>query len=190
MPEKRQIQGGAALPVFLQNSINAGNECGLGSIVIMDVGIAAIHQGWGFRFCHYVASIAAGATHDILWDVGARSCHATSRLAVGASARIQVWFRPTITNLGTPIPIYNLNLGSLNEPTTRAFDAPTVGATGSILIRDEFSPGGATGAAIGSASRDNTELLIPTLTQVLVRITNLGVAAVVFSYTGDFYEEM
>lgn len=166
---------------------NAVQPCG--SIAVMDSGLVAIHEGKGFRFCYYHSVLAAAATFDILWVAGANPPHATSALSVSGSARIQVYDRVTTATDGTAIPIYNLNLAYLALPVTTAFYSPTGVVLGTRLIRDEYIPGGTTGTRVGSASRDNTELVLAPNTKLLVRITNLASGDIAFSYTGNFYEE-
>lgn len=160
-----------------------------GAFAVMDSGIVAIHRGLGFRFCAYASGVPAGGDYYILWVAGNNPPHATSALSTSGAARIRVYDAVTTTSDGTPIPIYNLNLGSLNTPETLAYHTPTFGVLGTKIVRDEYIPGGTGGTRIGSASRDNSELILAPNSKLVARITNMASGDIVISYTGTFYEE-
>lgn len=157
------------------------------SATTIDVFHEYIHQGKTFYASRYVASLASGASIDLLITVGSLAAHLIPRASCGGEATLQISEQPTVNPVGTAIVPVNRNRTSSTAATTTLTHTPTVSAAGTVLSLDHI-PGGTGGSAPGGALRKDAEWVLAPAKTYLVRLTNTSGSAREASLALEWYE--
>ena len=122
----------------------------------------AVHDGIMFEISYIFASVTAGGgTADILIINGSsKELHITMHVVSGAEAYMYLYENPTVTTVGTSLPIHDMNRTTFNSPvSTTAYHTPTIAAVGTLLSQSLIE-GGTAGRAIGGQVRWGTEWIL------------------------------
>ena len=160
---------------------------------VMDHEHRMIHDGMAFHSTHRVASLANGATYDILTTVPAGTFpHMTALLFTFSRGDldIQSYEGATTSDDGTAMTQWNRNRNSLNTPNTVHSYAPTVTDPGTLFHDRLVHP---TGTGVGNAEgivapNLGEEWILKPSTKYLMRLTNNSGGAVKFTFETIWYE--
>ena len=155
--------------------------------IIIDSVHDEVHEGEMMHVGYSSASVANNASLNVLLTTGNAEVHAVIRYSAGGEGQCYLYEAPTVVN-GTGLTIYNMKRTSTRTPATVAKHTPTVSATGSTALVDEFLPGGSGGLAGGGAVRLGTEWILKPDTDYLLRFTNQAATAQQVSIAVEFYE--
>ena len=177
---------------FLRDGDNRSQRAAVdaqGHVSTVDMGIihTKIHAGEMFASGSYFTAVADAAAVTLLIRVGSVPMHGHFTVANGGSGFLEAFEGVTVTAPGTTVPIYNRKRNSANAPTSTVFHTPTLGATGTTLIK-AFTPGGSKTFASGAISSDFDEMVLLANTDYALRWTNQSGAAEDASLAINFYE--
>lgn len=155
----------------------------------VDVLHARMHEGRYFVHVGEI-TIAPAAIYDHLVIAPAGTYPHLRLLGVESTVtpvRIWLYESPTVTNVGTVHGSNNVKRYSTRTANTVITHAPTITATGSVLLDGHLIPG--TNQSGGSGAQSFMEWLLKPTLYYLVRVRNDGNqnATIVFSF--EFYEE-
>ncbi len=146
-----------------------------------------------FHAGHTFASVANGASADILLSLGAKEAHTVFEVFAGGQVSIYLYESPTVTegNEGTAVTAYNMKRSSANEPGATVTHTPTVGDTGSVaLINGRILPGGTSPQTrVGGGIRQGVEWILAPTAQYLLRVTNTSGGTIAINVGLEWYEE-
>lgn len=161
-----------------------------GAPVTIDSVHHEVHEGEMFHAGYTVASVANGASVDLLFTVGAKEAHATFEVFAGGQVSVHLYEAPTVAN-GTAITIYNMKRSSANEALSTVKHTPTVTATGSVaLVSGRILPGGTSPQTrVGGGIRQGVEWILAPGTAYLLRVANGSGATIAVNVGLEWYEE-
>jgi hypothetical protein len=153
---------------------------------------AQAEQGklFGFNYSLLDGSFDISAPVKILFRVGAKKVHLRRCLEVfGGSATLIAYRTPTVTGVGTAIPIYNQNDDSTIDPLLTVFVGPTTTANGTQCFEPSVIVGGANIVTKSTASiGDKANRILKANTDYLVIIT-AAADNELLSYSTEFIED-
>ncbi len=106
--------------------------------------------------------------------------------STGGQTLVEMYEAPTVSNVGTPEPVFNRNRNYPDTPTTLLYETPTFSAHGVRIDRATY--GTTYKKSIGGGGRSSSELVLKKNTMYLFRVVELDVAATVTNITFDWYE--
>jgi len=144
-----------------------------------------IHDGAAFTFIDYTASLANGASRDILLVIPA-GCYPHFRKleATVSDGPVSALLYEDVTTSadGTPITtgMYNNNRASTNVSKCSIYHTPTVTDLGTMLHQHHVFSSGAPGVAnaAGVLNDVENEIILKAGTKYLLRLTNTSGAAI------------
>lgn len=139
-----------------------------------------VHEGNSYTAEHEFTGIGAGATAEILIEVGSnKTLHFDYRLSAENDCRIEIFEAPTATP-GTALTAYNQARYSSNTSDATLTHTPTGVTAGSTRIHRRIFYGSLFSGGIGGnggASARAPEIVLKKDTDYLIRLTNnAGVA--------------
>lgn len=174
---------------LLQNWLHNSDPV-TGAPTMIDTVHHEVHEGEMFHAGHTAASVANGASVDLLLTTGAKECHTTFEVFAGGQVSVYLYEAPTIAN-GTAITIYNMKRSSANAPLSTVKHTPTVSATGTTaLVNGRILPGGSSPQTrVGGGIRQGVEWVLAPDTAYLLRVTNGSGATIAINVGLEWYEE-
>jgi hypothetical protein len=148
-----------------------------------------IHEGKGFYTYSNVTGLAVGASISMLGRTGALPAHFHNVHVEGSDSPllIELIEATTVTNVGTPVTVFNRNRRSLNVPDMKVYSAPTFSLGTTIEIRRVYKSG--VGAATPGSGIIEGEWVLKSNTDYIFRITNNSGAIINLDADFHFYEE-
>lgn len=152
-----------------------------------------IHEGFSYHATGRVASLANGASLEMLIVTGALCFpHINSALfsLADSPADIETYKDTTVSANGTEVPSWNRNLNSSNVAGCKLYSGPTITADGE-QIHDRFIPDtGGTGINdVGTISPNfGEEWILTPSSNFMIRLTNNSGGAIQLSFEMLWYE--
>lgn len=169
-----------------------------GCLVTIPYNTEQTHQGRFFFTNYYNATIANGATIELLVTTGsATTPHIATMIDTGAASTLSIYEGVSTSSDGTSLTCFNANRLSANVTTASAFHTPTITDTGTTLLLNHYIPGSTGGsggsARIGGSSTDFariTELVLKASTKYLFRVTNVSGGTIAGSIQLGWFEDV
>jgi hypothetical protein len=131
------------------------------------------HEGRYFSGGYYNASIANGATIELLIQMGAATTwHSKIRASSGGDATVQIFENATFSAAGTSVTVSNHNRSSSKVSDATVTHTPTLTADGTQVNGTILIPGGSTGNSAGGSGGFEDEYILAVSKVYLVRLTN------------------
>lgn len=160
-----------------------------GGITINDFDMKKMFDGLLYRNSHKF-DIASGGEDGILIETGELECAILLLSNADGDTEIEFFFEPTITDYGTEEPAGNLHLHKANENLTKMYYDYTLSAQGLQGASSwMFGGSGVLGLNANAASSENTYLVIPAETKVLINFVNHAGRALQVFFRCTFFEE-
>ena len=152
-----------------------------------------IHDGMGFQITHYVASLAASGSAELLVAVPAGTFphfRKYTTTATGGPVRMRVYEGTTTSDDGTGITSFNLNRNSTRSASTVITHTPTISADGTLIETLLHPTPTAIGANVGGVTGPDVgeEWVAKPSTKYLYRVTNDSAGAVAVCVYAFWYE--
>lgn len=158
------------------------------AVVVADEVHERVHRGQVFTFDYKsvdASPIADNASINVLIGVRDDPLHCVFRFVGGGDFEYFLFESPTVTNVGTVVPIRNLNRyqGS-TWPKARVWHTPTTSNDGTQL-QGQWAPNLLGGS---QETRADTEWILQPNTRYLIRLTNRQGTAEPMGVEGVIYE--
>lgn len=166
-------------------SENHVDEVSLGLIVV-DFDHHEIHEGNRYFVKNWQDVDGAGTTLNFLFTVPntAKVPHATWELSGEEEFTFTLYEGTTVTNNGTPVPVFNHNRNSSHTPGVGVFAAPTITNMGTIIWATKIG----TGKSATEGRTTEGELVARAGINYLFRIVKAAAGTAWIDYLFDWYE--
>jgi len=156
--------------------------------MFMDYAHHEVHAGTHYFYDDtHLLTKNTGIVHLIKTPDTNRSAHFLMAVgATGGQTLVEVFEGPTVSNVGTPEPVFNRNRNFPDNNTTLLYETPTYSASGVRIGRATY--GTRDKKSAGGGDRGESEIVLKRNTLYLITILELNVAATVINITFDWYE--
>lgn len=149
---------------------------------------AQTHAGRYFSGGFYNASVANGASIDILIQTGAQSFHLRFDGSSSGDSTIRFYESATFSAAGTAVTMSNHNRTSAKTFVGTVTSGPTITATGTQLNGTDYVAGGTKNQSVGGSGGYANEFILSLNTNYLIRFTNDSGAAAKMNMSVYGYE--
>ena len=157
-----------------------------GASVCIDYGHYEIHEGDSHVCSYLVTSIADTASAEVLLRTGEKYVHCINQALAGGKSYYYVIESPTVSAVGTKIPVFNRFRANDQDSKSKAYYTPSY--TGGTTIVSHLIPGSTVAAKTGAGSDNRDEWVFKPNTDYVFKITNASGGAVPANIVISFYE--
>lgn len=163
-----------------------------GAALVISTEHHEVHEGEMWHAERTVASVADGATTDLLVRVGGLyEAHTVFEVLASGQVTVSLYESPTVGSEGVEMDVYNMRRTVTETAHSHVFHTPTITSTGSVaLVNGRLLPGGTSPTTrVGGGIRQGVEWILAPGTYYLLRVRNNSGAAATINTIMEWYEE-